>query len=302
MRGAFAIALIVVLAIPLGGVAAQARTLAEADAHFQAKRWAEAERAYQAILKNDSTVALAWYRLGRVYLEGLNDGARAEVHFSGALRHKFAPPFFAQLGQARAYTVQRKTAEALRILETLASTGFFQPTAITGDSILMTLSQHEGYRKAVAQMQRNTEPCEHAPEARQLDFWVGTWDVTAPNGQPLGTNVIQKMLRGCALMENWTGGLGREGKSLNFYHPQQKTWRQVWMSDTGSALDYTAGRFDGRSMVFTGHSMSPKGDTIVQKLIFERVHADTVKQVFEQSNDRGKSWTTTWTGIYTRRK
>ena len=281
---------------------AQTPGLRDADAHFQAKRWSEAERAYLAILKTDSTSSMAWYRLGRLYLEGKSDAPRARRYFEGALKHGFAPPFFPQFGIARTLVVQNKRDDAMKILEQVASTGFSQNTTITGDTILNRLSTHARYAGLLETMKKNSEPCEHLAEARQFDFWIGTWDVFATSGVQQGTNRIDKILRGCALQENWTGGLGREGKSINFFDPQRKTWRQVWVADANSVLDYTAGRFSDNAMVFTGTTLSPNGDTVLQKLTFKKLHADTVHQIFEQSVDRGQSWTQTWFGIYVRRR
>jgi hypothetical protein len=56
----------------------------------------------------------------------------------------------------------------------------------------------------------------HDPSARQFDFWIGRWQVSQA-GKPAGNNHIEKILDGCALLENWTGAQGGTGKSLNFF-------------------------------------------------------------------------------------
>jgi hypothetical protein len=60
------------------------------------------------------------------------------------------------------------------------------------------------------------------PEYHQLDFWVGTWDVTSASGEKLGTNRIERILKGCAVQENWSESDGAEGKSLFYYAPDAK--------------------------------------------------------------------------------
>src|SRR5262245_31354547 len=75
----------------------------------------------------------------------------------------------------------------------------------------------------------------NAPEHRQFDFWVGTWDVTA-NGKHAGVNRIEKILDGCALMESWTGASGYRGNSLNFYDAARRQWHQTWVDISGSPL------------------------------------------------------------------
>ncbi|HUG39915.1 MAG TPA: hypothetical protein VMM12_05500 [Longimicrobiales bacterium] len=154
---------------------------------------------------------------------------------------------------------------------------------------------------ADAQQAPDPERCRTHPEWRQLDFWIGTWDVVHPeDGRPLGVNVIEPVLNHCALVERWTAARGGTGTSLNFYDPQRRTWRQVWVDAFGNVLDYRAGEFRDRAMRFSGVSLGPDGDSTFQKLTFHHVAADTVRQVFESSKDRGATWTVDWVGIYIR--
>src|ERR1051325_8984748 len=60
-------------------------------------------------------------------------------------------------------------------------------------------------------------PCEAQSEYKQFDFWVGTWNVEDTKGNAVGKTVIERLERGCILMENWTGLKGGTGKSINFY-------------------------------------------------------------------------------------
>ncbi|MDH3459056.1 MAG: hypothetical protein OER90_19620, partial [Gemmatimonadota bacterium] len=52
--------------------------------------------------------------------------------------------------------------------------------------------------------QQQAGPCS-APEYRQFDFWLGTWNVETKDGKTAGTNHITQILNGCALREEWTG-------------------------------------------------------------------------------------------------
>lgn len=157
---------------------------------------------------------------------------------------------------------------------------------------------------AAAQDAPDPDGCRERPESRQLDFWIGTWDVVHPeDGRTLGVNVIQPVegLNHCALLESWTGVRGLQGKSLNFYDPQRRTWRQVWVDGAGNVLDYRDGALVDGAMHFSGLTISADGDTTLQKLIFQPVSADTVRQTFESSKDGGATWTRDWVGIYVRR-
>ena len=45
-----------------------------------------------------------------------------------------------------------------------------------------------------------------------LDFWLGDWSVTTPDGKHAGDNRIEAILDGCALSESWTGAGGGRGR------------------------------------------------------------------------------------------
>lgn len=280
--------------------AAVRAALARADSAFQAERWDDADVAYQAVLRHDSTAAMAWYRLGRVRFQQERHREALEL-FDAAERHGFAP-LYIRFGKARALTALGEEGAAVAELAAAADNGFGAAGAITEDPDLAPLMDHPDMEAVLATVARNSEPCRHSEEARQLDFWIGTWDVYNPrNGQKMGVNVVEPTLKGCALIENWTGAGGSSGKSLNFFDPQRKTWRQVWVSDLQNVLDYRHGEFRDGAMRFSGMTLDPAGDTTLQKLTFVDVAPDTVRQVFESSSDGGQTWSTDWVGIYVRR-
>lgn len=152
-------------------------------------------------------------------------------------------------------------------------------------------------------------PCRTTPEARQLDFWIGDWNVTpwqAPassNPPLLGTNRIEPILEHCVLMENWQGGgpMPSGGKSMNFWDTNRRKWRQVWVADGGGSLDYEGAFVDG-AMRFEGWTLAPNGSRILQKLTFFPISRDTVRQLFETSADSGKTWQPGFDGRYVRKK
>lgn len=153
-----------------------------------------------------------------------------------------------------------------------------------------------------AQGPPDPERCRNQAEWRQLDYWIGTWDVVHPeDGRELGVNVVEPILNDCALMENWTSADGFIGKSLNFYDSQRRTWRQVWVDGFGAVLDYREGEFRDGAMHFSGITIGPSADTTFRKLTFHHVATDTVRQVFESSADGGETWAEDWVGIYIRR-
>ena len=134
----------------------------------------------------------------------------------------------------------------------------------------------------------------------QFDFWVGDWNVTV-GGKPAGENRIERILDGCALLENWTGAGGMSGKSLNFYDPLREQWHQTWVDDRGGSLGLD-GAFAGGSMVLSGTKQDKAGKTTLNRITWTALPSGQVRQVWETSSDEGKSWTVAFDGLYTRKK
>jgi quercetin dioxygenase-like cupin family protein len=138
-----------------------------------------------------------------------------------------------------------------------------------------------------------------AREYRQFDFWIGEWDVLAPDGTRAGHNRVEQIEGGCGLQENWTGQGGGTGRSINTYSPADKQWHQYWLGSGGGILNL-AGAFDGDTLTLRGTSAGASGATVDNRLQFTR-HADgTVRQFWQQSRDGGKTWSVAFDGKYVR--
>jgi hypothetical protein len=134
------------------------------------------------------------------------------------------------------------------------------------------------------------------PEARQFDFWVGSWEVTTPDGKIAGHNRIELILDGRVLQEHWTGAGNFTGTSLNLYDASAKVWRQFWVDRVGGVLQLTGGLIDGR-MVLTGTSTA--GDkTTIDRITWTPNADGTVRQYWEQSTDDRQTWTVAFDGLY----
>ena len=158
---------------------------------------------------------------------------------------------------------------------------------------------------ALAQNQTNsaapskpTKPCSMA-EHRQFDFWLGDWDVTV-GGQMAGTNSIQLILSDCVLLENWTGAKGGTGKSFNLFNAARGKWQQTWVDNSGNVLELY-GEFKNGVMQLTGETVS-NGKKALQRITWHPLEKDKVRQHWEQSQDDGKTRSTAFDGLYTRKK
>lgn len=155
---------------------------------------------------------------------------------------------------------------------------------------------------SLAQAQTPPPPGCPAEVRRQFDFWVGDWNVTV-GGKPAGENRIERILDGCALLENWKGAGGMSGKSLNFYDPRSERWHQTWVDDRGGSLGLDGAFKDGKMVLIGTQKKDPKtGTTTIDRITWTPLPADQVRQVWETSNDDGKSWAVAFDGLYTRKK
>jgi hypothetical protein len=131
-------------------------------------------------------------------------------------------------------------------------------------------------------------PCD-SPEYHQFDFWIGDWEVVAPNGIVAGRSHVERIANGCGIEEQWTGSAGGSGRSLNHYGADHR-WHQYWVGAGGSILNLS-GTLDGNVMTLT--------DT-TNRLMFTNRLDGSVRQQWQTTADNGKTWTTTFDGLYSR--
>lgn len=166
---------------------------------------------------------------------------------------------------------------------------------------LLAVSGTFTQQSATAQgSKRDAPPPCSAPEHRQFDFWLGEWEVRDSAGKLAGNNRITRVQQGCALLEEWKGSSGVTGMSLNAYDADRKRWHQTWVDSTGGLL-IIEGAFKDGKMVLSGEAMSndtPPKKTM-QRITWEP-RDGTVRQLWESSNDDGKTWTVAFDGRYTK--
>lgn len=170
--------------------------------------------------------------------------------------------------------------------------------ATLGASRFVSAQSAQGVRPA------QLTPCAQDPKFREFDFWVGEWDVTPvniPAGRPKPQSSIEKILADCVILENWKPAAGPGGKSFNIYNRARQQWEQTWVDASGLVVYFTGHVRDG-NMYYTSSTPLPNGGTQLGKMTFFRVSADSVRQLWEQSNDNGKTWTTGFDGMYVRKR
>ncbi len=130
-----------------------------------------------------------------------------------------------------------------------------------------------------------------------LDFWVGKWNVYA-DGKLDGTDVVEKVVKGFGVIENWKDADGGTGKSLFYFMSAKKQWKQVWVTEVGAYKEKISEPWkDG--IRFSGTVFLPDGREIQDRTTLTKLKNGDVHQVIEHTLD-GKVWKQTYDAIYKR--
>ncbi len=146
-------------------------------------------------------------------------------------------------------------------------------------------------------------PCQGDPEYHKLDFWVGTWDVYDNHDGTLnGRDVVEKIVGGCAIVENWKEADGSgEGKSLFYYQSAKKQWKQVWVTDAGPIKEkQLIEEMKDGGVRFQGEIPHRDGKSHLDRTTLTPLTGGRVHQVIEISRDAGKTWETVFDADYRR--
>ena len=139
-----------------------------------------------------------------------------------------------------------------------------------------------------------------SPESKQFDFWLGDWEFTSQGNK--GVNRVSKILGGCVVFENFGDGSPNtlKGQSVSTFDRASRRWKQTWVDNTASYLDFTGGMEDGK-MIFTREAIVG-GKKIMQRMIWFNIEKDRFSWSWDRSEDGGKTWKVLWPLEYTRVK
>lgn len=148
-------------------------------------------------------------------------------------------------------------------------------------------------------------PCS-VPQQKQLEFWVGEWDLTWP-GQNAGeiahgTNSIKRIMDGCVVQENFSGGdsIPLRGTSVSTFDTTSGHWKQNWVDNAGGYLDFV-GDFKGGEMILQREAVRPDGTHILQRMVWKNITPKELDWSWESSRDGGKTWQVDWPIHYKRK-
>lgn len=149
------------------------------------------------------------------------------------------------------------------------------------------------------------------PHVHDFDFWLGKWDVyNLANNQLVGDSYIQTINDSCAIQEHYSNQKANyAGTSINKYNFENKQWEQYWVDNGGLTL-HLIGNLQGKNMVLEGASVQTNTTvldgqeikTTLNKITWHNNADGTVRQHWQTSNDNGKTWQTSFDGLYKRKK
>ncbi|MCU1298930.1 MAG: tetratricopeptide repeat protein [Acidobacteriaceae bacterium] len=134
----------------------------------------------------------------------------------------------------------------------------------------------------------------------KFDFWVGSWDLTWPGTKAgefaHGTNTIKRIMDGCIIQENFSGGAKRNERFDLL--PQEKRWKQTSVDNEGGYLDSSAVMKAADDFVLREqkpHRWSPHANGV------QKHYTSEFDWSWEKSTDEGKSWQVVWPIHYKRK-
>jgi hypothetical protein len=142
-----------------------------------------------------------------------------------------------------------------------------------------------------------------APQQRQLDFWLGEWDVS-PAGQDIvvAESTIRTLDQGCSILEEWRPFASAGGHSISSYDQRDGAWHQEWVDGSGQRTPFVGHFQDGVMRLDNlGPPPSEAPANLRRRMNYQRLDDNTVRQWGERFDDQQQRWIVTWDFTYRRR-
>ena len=312
--------LALLLLVPTGRLGAQSGQLSpdlkNAQSLFQAQKWADAVRAYEAIVKTDAGdprpragLAAALYNLGE-FAKALPVALDAHTMLQDPgvqLQYPGLPPGAVMLRIARIFNRLGQVDQAFEWLGRAVDYPIPNPPSLEAEPDMANLRADARWKKVADTLKANIDPCGSRPEFRQFDFWLGEWDVLGASGQKVGSSRVESILNRCVILETYTAVPGSSaspnyvGQAFHFFDANQNVRAQHYIDTTATPSDWI-GEFKDGAMRYTREGpFGPSKARVKQRMTFSSQPDGKVRQLFEQSADDGKTWRAGFDGTYVRR-
>jgi len=143
-------------------------------------------------------------------------------------------------------------------------------------------------------------PCRATEVSRNLDFWLGDWDVYVGT-ELVGRDTVERIVDGCGVTERWRDTQGGEGFSLFAYDARKDLWTQTWVTgdsgQPGGIKVKVLRAHNAGSTTFQGEIESKSGAVYYDRTILTALPGGRVHQEIQVSRD-GVAWRTGFDAIY----
>jgi hypothetical protein len=135
--------------------------------------------------------------------------------------------------------------------------------------------------------------------ASEFDFWLGEWDLSWGDGQR-ATNSVYRDFDNRVIVENFDGRPSSElqGMSVSTFDVDEGCWRQTWVDNSGSYLDFRGEFRDGQMDLRTERTVDGRR-TLLRVRWFD-IAQESLSWAWERSDDGGRTWESLWQLAYTR--
>ena len=220
----------------------------------------------------------------------------AEPYLVKAAQNNYQPAVAVQVNLLRAYVGRKQTEKALKKLGELAANGFGS-LAVLNNEEFSYLENNRKYINLKKKVDENANPCKYGNDYKRLDFWIGEWDVYT-NGTKTADSEISKSVGGCTLHEDYRTSGGFLGRSMSYFDPADKLYKQTWIDKFNNITYFKETKTKEGYLQMIAKSSS--GNLSRMTYTYDP-KADTVTQTMEASNNKGKTWNTNFTGVYKRK-
>lgn len=132
-----------------------------------------------------------------------------------------------------------------------------------------------------------------------FDFWLGRWRGTWQDGERSAVNTITKEYGGNVVVERFAADEPETltGLSVSVFDAKDGCWRQTWVDDNGSYLDFRGGFADG-AMVLS-RQLLDGAVVVTQRMVWHEIEDDRFLWAWQRSR-AGADWETLWAIAYVR--
>lgn len=269
-------------------------TLLEANALAEAGDWPAAIRVYEALARRDPSNPEVWFRLA-VAIHSSGDLDRAIVAHQKAAEFPNIRPT-ALFNLACAYSLKGDTVRALMALNEAVDIGYANKASLERDPDLAAIRGDPRFQ-AILQRFESTP----SDPLRHFDFFLGTWDVLARDGNVIGFSRVEAREGGRVVLETFTGLDGDSASAVGYFDPADRRWKVTIVSSRGDVARYS-GAFTTGAMRMAGTHTAPDGTQTFARATLLRQADGRIRALVERTEDRGRTWTVERDVTYVARK